>query len=455
LAGRVAAADVDARFEAALRRRLADEGVGIAAAQVGPMGVKLHTHGVLRQGSTGVITAQTLFDFGSMTKAFVALALADGVLRGEWAMDDPVAAALPDGVSLRDAKGDPLRLVDLATHRSGLPRMPGDLRQREMVTPYGHYDQRRLHNFLRDWKPSRARGEAFEYSNLGYGLLALELARRAGISVDELLERRVFAPLGMGDQYIRRPLPAGDDMAVLGAALKASLATRDREASGHQARRPAHSWQFDALAGAIGVVGTVETAARFMQAALGLVAHPLGKAFEMCLQQHTEGEHPMHPFGLAWEIAPIVGGNSPRMLFNQDGATSGFSSSLWIEPGRRRGCVVLANAFMETRSLALLGLDPEISNADFSRTHLTPEALASIAGNYVLDGRIPLNVRVRTGRLHALGPGIPEFELLPQTSRRFFTRDNLLRVEFDAAAEPQHLILFAEGQARRTFIRKP
>lgn len=452
--GQVGSPPASAPFAAGLRRRLAEEGVGLAAARVGPEGIELQALGLLRQGERAAVTPQTLFDLGSITKAFVALALADGVLRKDWAMDDPVDLALP-GVRLRDAQGEPLRLSDLATHRSGLPRMPGDLSRRELLAPYGQYSEARLQTYLQTWQPRHARGEVFEYSNLGYGLLAVVLARRAGLSVDALLEQRVLQPLGITGVFIRRPLPRGEDLAPSGPALMASLERRPNEASGHLARRPIAAWEFEALAGAIGLVGTVESLARFMQAALGLFAHPLAEAFAMCLRPYTEGEHPLHPFGLAWELARVGSGAAPRMLFNQDGATNGFSSSLWIEPGRRRGCAVLSNAFMETRSLALLGLDSSITEADFNRTQASPEALAALDGDYRLgeDGR--LQVRSHGTRLFANGPGLPRLELLARTERQFFTRDNSVHIEFDDAPVPRYLVLQVEGQTRRIYHRRP
>ena len=225
--------DADPRFAAALQRRVASDTVGLAAVQVSAAGMRLHTLGLMRQGETASVTAQTVFEWGSLTKAFVALTLADGVLRGQWALDDPVEAGLPDGLRLRDRDGAPLRLIDLATHRSGLPRMPGNIGRKELADPYPHYNDERLFSFLRGWRSAYARGERFEYSNLGYGLLSLVLARRSGQSLDSLLASRVLGPLGLRDVRIRRPLPGTDDLATVSAAIRATMAFGQRESSGH------------------------------------------------------------------------------------------------------------------------------------------------------------------------------------------------------------------------------
>ena len=207
------------------------------------------------------------------------------------------------------------------------------------------------------------------------------------------------------------------------------------------------------LAGAVGLVGPIEPLGRFMQAALGLIDHPLREAFALCLQQRAEGEHPLRPFGLAWELDPMVGRRSERLLFNQDGATAGFSSSMWLEPARQRGAAVLANTFVETRSLALKGLDADIRPEDFARMQLPAEALEPLVGRFVLDPRYALEIRLQDGRLFAQGTGQRPFELLPMSARRFFIRYGSLELEFEDAPVPTRLMVLREGQGL-PFVRQ-
>jgi hypothetical protein len=67
--------------------------------------------------------------------------------------------ALP-GLALRDAAGAPIRWIDLATHRSGLPRLPTNLAPQDPRDPYAGYDEAQLLRFLRDFKPTVARDSA-------------------------------------------------------------------------------------------------------------------------------------------------------------------------------------------------------------------------------------------------------------------------------------------------------
>ena len=345
-----------------LRQRVARDGVGFAAVQVQPGGLRFTNAGVLRRGAAAPVTENTLFELGSITKVFVAVLLADAVLRQRVRLDDPVEAGLPDGVTLRDGRGEPLRLIDLATHRSGLPRMPDNLRPAELPDPYAGYTEARLLAFLRGWKQVVQRDARFEYSNLGYGLLAWVLSRLEGLPFDELLAARVLRPLGLSGMRLLRPLPSGDDLSLVAAAIGAELASAPNQAAGHGAERQAVPlWRFDVLAGAGGLLGSSASLGRFMQAALGLFEHPLQAAFAMCLQRHGDGEDPLHAVGLAWEIRPL----HKHLLFNQDGATAGSSCSMWLDPARRSGAALLGNAFVETQSAALYALDAQLTQADF------------------------------------------------------------------------------------------
>ena len=84
--------------------------------------------GVIDETGRRIITrgparADTLFEIGSITKTFTGLLLADMAARGEIGLNDPAAKYLPAGWTL-PVRGRPLTLLDLTTHRSGLPRVP-------------------------------------------------------------------------------------------------------------------------------------------------------------------------------------------------------------------------------------------------------------------------------------------------------------------------------------------
>lgn len=125
----------------------------------------------------------SVFEIGSISKAFTGILLADMVADGEVALDDPVAMYLPDRVKV-PVRGREMTLLDLATHHSGLPRPPTNMSPADPSNPYADYTVEQLYAFLSGYSPPRDVGAQFEYSNLGGGLLGHVLSRVTFIGFD-------------------------------------------------------------------------------------------------------------------------------------------------------------------------------------------------------------------------------------------------------------------------------
>src|SRR6201999_3951767 len=69
----------------------------------------------------------TVFQIGSLTKLFTALALTDMAVRGEVALNDPLAKYLPPDVHVPDFAGKPITLLDLVTYPPGWRGGPGNI----------------------------------------------------------------------------------------------------------------------------------------------------------------------------------------------------------------------------------------------------------------------------------------------------------------------------------------
>jgi CubicO group peptidase (beta-lactamase class C family) len=170
---------------------------------------------------------RTIFEIGSVTKAFTATLLADMAERGEVTLDTPVADLLPKDVRIPSAGVVTLR--HLATHRSGLPRLPDNLDLANTSNPYADYTPEMLYKGLTGDARRRKPGESYEYSNLGVGLLGHALARKAGKSYEQLVIERICEPLGMRDTKMtldaaeRARLAQGHDFA--GVELPPGIST--------------------------------------------------------------------------------------------------------------------------------------------------------------------------------------------------------------------------------------
>lgn len=417
-----------------LAQRLRGEGIALAAARIAGQQLELAAEGRSGLGPQPLSADRHALEIGSISKTFTGLLLADALGRGHLKLDDAIEDRL--GFALRDSDKRPLRFVDLATHRSGLPRLPANLGADRPDDPYAGYGDAALLEMLRAWQPLRGREAAFEYSNLGIGLLGWLLARDAALPFATLMRQRILLPLGLAEAL---PLAQGHD------------------ATG----RPVPAWHFeDTLAGAGALRLSAAQLARYVQAALGLVEHPLRDAFALALQAHSPlGPQPGVQMGLGWMLLSQDG----EPLATHDGATAGSAASLWLNLKRGRAGLVLANAQAGVGDLARHLMDERSPLRDPAAERASQQALQQraalrldaaqlrpLAGVYAASPQFKLVVRERGGQLFAQASGQGEFELFASGPRRFFARVAALEIEFaGAAGEPSELFIEQGGQRTR------
>jgi len=125
-------------------------------------------------------TPQSAFELASVTKTFTALLLAALAVQQRVALDDRLARYLPV------AAGAPTRLVDLATHSAGYPRLPRAI-VRHMLSrdPYARLTDRQIdHEVSRLSRRLRASSYPINYSNLGFGSCPGRLPQPGGARSD-------------------------------------------------------------------------------------------------------------------------------------------------------------------------------------------------------------------------------------------------------------------------------
>jgi D-alanyl-D-alanine-carboxypeptidase/D-alanyl-D-alanine-endopeptidase len=285
----------------------------------------------------------SIFEIGSVTKTFTATLLADLAREGVVAFDDPVQRHLPDGVRL-PVRGREITLEELASHRSGLPRLPKGLLlpalTRDRRDPYAKLDDARLAEAVSATRPRREPGRKIAYSNYAMGLLGHVLALRAGTSYEGLVRSRICEPLGLRDTWIEIP-----------------ERERGRLATGHTWRgRPTSPWHLAALAGAGGLRSTAADVLAFLDLHTARSQSPrlAAAAAETARPRARWGRAEI---GLGWLIIPpgrrLPWGRQRSRVLLHEGGTGGFRSFAGVIPERDACAVVLAN---QARSVGRLGL---------------------------------------------------------------------------------------------------
>lgn len=152
------------------------------------------------------LTTDTLFPVASITKLATALALLRLVDRGVLGLDDELALHLPQAAAAQLG----VTIRTLLCHTSGLPLdVPPSSAPYVEGLSWARLGAACLHTALDDSPWTRV-----QYSNVGYGLLALVVEHAAGRTFAEELRELVLAPLGveayLGDEPPRAPALLAD-----------------------------------------------------------------------------------------------------------------------------------------------------------------------------------------------------------------------------------------------------
>lgn len=266
---------------------------------------------------------KTIFEIGSITKTFTSLLLAQEVLIGRFRLNDPINRYLPDSVPSLNFQGSPIRLVHLANHTSGLPRLPENIFSGNVdpQNPYQHYVRDSLYSFLQHFKPSAKPGVTFSYSNCGAGLLGVILENQLQVDFGKMVMKRICKPLQMARTFVSIPLDAKPDFAQ--GYNQDGLATSP--------------WDLAALQGSGAIRSTLNDMIRYTQAQMGR-RNSLKKAIELSHTVTFNG--PGQVMGLGWRINKVA----QQTYFHHSGGTGGFRSYMAFDIDRQIGVVILSNA---------------------------------------------------------------------------------------------------------------
>lgn len=186
-------ADIDAQVERILQT-FGAPGMALAIVE-GDRTVLARGYGVRKLGERARNDARTIFPIGSCSKAFTAAALALLVDEGKLAWNDKVIDKLPGFRMYDPYTTSELTVLDLLVHRSGLGLGAGDL----LFYPPTTYTRKEVVERLRYIKPATSFRSAYAYDNVLY-IVAGELVEAvSGLSWEQFVEKRLFAPLGMKD----------------------------------------------------------------------------------------------------------------------------------------------------------------------------------------------------------------------------------------------------------------
>lgn len=268
--------------------------------------------GLTERGGSLPIRPDTRFEVGSLTKTFTALLLAEMAARGDVRYDDPVDRYLP-------VSGRGITLEHLATHTSGLPRLPPGLLRVALrswyTNPYRDYGPDQVLAAMNRTRRRPPGGKA-HYSNFAVGLLGHALAAAAGLPYEDLLTERVLRPLNLSDTDCRTA----------------------PQATGHRRGNPQPPWQIPGLPAAGALRSTAFDLLRLLTAYLAPDTTPLATALTETIRRRVPVSGATH-LALVWNVRS----RPDHDLIFHSGGTRGFTAFTGFSPQNRTALVALTN----------------------------------------------------------------------------------------------------------------
>ncbi|MGA9749430.1 MAG: serine hydrolase domain-containing protein [Nocardioides sp.] len=279
------------------------------------------------------MSSRSILPIGSVTKTFTALAFADAVVSGGLRLDTPLAELIEETPTVT---GDQITLGHLASHTSGLPRLPRGLKRQALhhrADPYSAFTRTDLITALRAARPRRF-GDRVRYSNFGAALLGEALSRHHEIPYERVITDRVTGPLGLEDTKVN---------------IDPELA--DRIAATHSARKkPVPAWHLGGVAGAGALWSTADDLQRYLRALLRPDSSVMPTALHLVQQPRATANRWVR-LAMGWHLSPLRGTSHTVIWHN--GATAGSYSYIGFVPEAQLGVLVLSNT---GRSVDALGV---------------------------------------------------------------------------------------------------
>lgn len=321
-----------------VRRGISEGGFPGAAVVVGRRGSAVYSEGFGRLSwgadAPSVSPDRSVYDLASLTKV-IGTTTAIMILydEGKLKLDDQVHTFFPE---FSGGDKDLVTVRDLLTHRSGLPAgrdlwrlawSPADAQRLVLDTPLEY-----------------APGTRYLYSDLGADILGFIAERVSGKKLDELLQERVFTPLGMTETWYRVP-----------ASVRARTApTATMSVRGYSLQGDVHDENAHALGGVAGHAGLFSTAADLSVFATMMLNKGTYNGTRIVSDTTIERftARAAGSRALGWDTcAEHNGVGCGRYMSSRAYGHTGFTgTSIWIDPERDMFVVLLTNRVFESRA---------------------------------------------------------------------------------------------------------
>lgn len=273
----------------------------------------------------------TIYRTGSITKTFTAYLMMVLAAEGTISLDEPVAKYLPEIKQLKYPAGStPVTFRHLASHTAGLSREPA--LDNAATGSYDGWEQKVLASIPTITVLSKP-GIAYQYSNIGYGILGLALSRAAHQPYDQLVQEKILQRAGMYNSFFRIPEGKQGQVAT-GYSIDAFTGVTDTlqpymEHAGRGYKVPNG-----------GMYATANDLARFLIMQCNPGASLIDSASVALMTSIQTPESSEYGYGLGYTIRNNDHGIK---IVEHDGGVAGYNAFMAYSPKYKTGIVLLRN----------------------------------------------------------------------------------------------------------------
>jgi CubicO group peptidase (beta-lactamase class C family) len=288
--------------------------------------------GEKNKGKNNAPNERTLFEIGSLTKTFTSLLFSIAIGKQLVNTETTLGDIRPEWNNEELGK---ITLLELANHRSGLPRLPCDLHSSNPQNPYLDYNEKELINSIKQkvivkypkCKVDQNRPTyKVNYSNWGAALLGNAIAYAAQSTYGSILQRWITEPLGMTDTVIETTT---EQQSRLAQGYNENLSTTSL-------------WTRPALLGNGAILSTASDIRKYAQAMLNPETTSMGPAIRRVQEEHYDDG--VYKMGIGWFLTK--GHN-----IWHSGKTGGFSSFMKVHFSNKFAVFSLSNSANDLKCL--------------------------------------------------------------------------------------------------------
>ena len=273
------------------------------------------------------VTPDTVFCIGSTSKAFTCLLTTQAAVDNKLKLTDNPTKYIPSFVPSTPEQRDKLTIADIMSHRSGFPRT-------DFAWWAGNFTSEELVQILNGAKPTNKIGEKFLYQNMMLMLTGLIDAKVYGEPYAELVQHKIFEPLGMAHTSAHTMFLSEQADHAIGYASAGALSPE----------RPLDLHDVDSIGPAGSLVSTVDDLAQWLRLQLNKGSIDGRQLFspDAIMEQRKPRMKIIEgmDYGFGWMLGKW--GDTPQV--DHGGNIDGFSAEVAMLPEKHIGIAILTNA---------------------------------------------------------------------------------------------------------------